>query len=65
MYKNNINSETSILGDMEEIHQIPNTFSCYGDFVMETLLVKMLPVMKEHTGLDLVPTYSYARLYKR
>ena len=64
MYKNNINSETSILGTWKD-QQIPNTFSCYGDFVMETLLVKMLPIMKEHTGLDLVPTYSYARLYKK
>jgi len=45
--------------------QIPNTFSCYGDFVMETLLVKMLPVMKQHTGLNLIPTYSYARAYKK
>ena len=64
MYENNINSETSILGTWKD-QQVPNTFSCYGDFVMETLLVKMLPIMKEHTGLDLVPTYSYARLYKK
>jgi hypothetical protein len=45
--------------------QIPNTYSHYADPVMETLLVKMLPVMKQHTGLDLVPTYSYARAYKK
>jgi hypothetical protein len=32
---------------------------------METLLVKMLPVMKQHTNLDLIPTYSYARAYKK
>ena len=44
--------------------QIPNTYSHYADPVMETLLIKMLPVMKKHTELDLVPTYSYARLYK-
>ena len=47
-----------------QTQQVPNTYSHYADQVMETLLVKMLPVMKEHTGLDLVPTYSYARLYK-
>ena len=35
------------------------------DFVMDTLLVKMLPVMKKHTGLDLIPTYSYTRAYKK
>ena len=45
--------------------QIPNTYSHYADPVMETLLVKMLPVMKQHTELDLVPTYSYARAYKK
>ncbi len=45
--------------------QVPNTYSCYADPAMETLLVKMLPVMKQHTGLDLIPTYSYARAYKK
>ena len=28
-------------------------------------MVKMLPVMKQHTGLDLIPTYSYARAIKK
>ena len=63
MYKNNIHSQSPILGTWTD-QQIPNTFSCYGDFVMETLLVKVLPKMKQETGLDLVPTYSYARAYK-
>ena len=45
--------------------QIPNTYSHYADFAMETLLVKMLPVMAKETGLNLVPTYSYARIYKK
>jgi len=64
MYKNNIHAESSLLGTWKD-QQIPNTYSHYADFVMETLLVKMLPVMKEHTGLDLLPTYSYARAYKK
>ena len=64
MYKNNIHSESSILGTWTD-QQVPNTFSCYGDFVMDTLLMKVLPVMKKHTDLDLVPTYSYARVYKK
>ena len=64
MYKNNIIYDNGMFGTWTD-KQIPNTFSCYGDFVMETLLVKMLPVMKKHTGLDLIPTYSYARAYKR
>ena len=64
MYKHNIHSQSPILGTWTD-EQIPNTYSCYADFVMETLMVKMLPVMKEHTGLDLIPTYSYARAYKK
>ena len=64
MYENNIHSEDPILGTWTD-QQIPNTFSCYGDFVMETLIMKVLPVMKKETGLDLIPTYTYARAYKK
>ena len=64
MYENNIHSQTSILGTWSD-QQIPNTYSCYGDFAMETLMMKVMPVMKKETGLDLVPTYSYARIYKK
>ena len=64
MYQHNIHAQSSILGTWTD-KQIPNTYSCYGDFAMETLMVKMLPVMKKHTGLDLCPTYSYARAYKK
>tara|TARA_Y100001938_G_scaffold17208_1_gene21166 strand:- start:367 stop:810 length:444 start_codon:yes stop_codon:yes gene_type:complete len=32
---------------------------------METLIMKVLPVMKKETGLDLIPTYTYARAYKK
>jgi len=45
--------------------QIPNTYSHYGDLAMETLLVKILPIMCKITELDLVPCYSYARIYKK
>ena len=45
--------------------QIPGTYSKYADWVMETLLMYMIPIMKAKTGLDLVPTYSYTRLYKK
>ena len=44
--------------------QIPNTFSKYGDGVLDTLLMKVLPVMRKLTGLSLIPCYSYVRLYK-
>jgi hypothetical protein len=64
MYENNIHAQSSILGTWTD-QQIPNTYSCYGDFVMETLLVKVLPKMQQETGLNLIPTYSYARAYKK
>ena len=64
MYENNIHAQSSILGKWTD-QQIPNTYSCYGDFVMETLLVKVLPKMQQETGLNLIPTYSYARAYKK
>ena len=64
MYKNNIIHDTGMFGTWTD-EQIPNTYSHYADQVMETLLSKMLPVMAKETGLDLVPTYSYARAYKR
>jgi len=44
--------------------QIPNTYSHYGDLVMETLLQEVKPIMEKHTGLKLSETYSYARIYK-
>jgi len=64
MYENNITYDTGMFGTWTD-QQVPNTYSHYADQVMETLLVKMLPVMAKETGLDLVPTYSYARIYKQ
>ena len=45
--------------------QVPNTYSHYSDIVMETLLQWILPTMEKHTKLKLIPTYSYARIYKK
>jgi hypothetical protein len=44
--------------------QIPDTYSHYGDLVMETLMVRMRPMMMAITKMNLVPTYTYARIYK-
>jgi len=43
---------------------VPNTYSHYSDIVMETLLVKLLPIMEKTTRLKLNANYSYARIYK-
>jgi len=64
MYQNNITYDTGLLGTWGD-KQVPNTFSCYADPVMETLLMKVLPRMQQETGLELIPTYSYARIYKK
>ena len=45
--------------------QVPNSYSHYGDIVMETLLQEVKPVMEKHTSLKLSETYSYARIYKK
>ena len=63
MYKNNILPDNSLHGTWED-KQVPGSYSIYGDPVMETLLMKVLPVMKDKTGMNLVPTYSYARVYE-
>jgi hypothetical protein len=45
--------------------QVPNTYSHYGDIAMETLLLAVQPIMEKQTKIKLVPTYAYARIYKK
>jgi len=45
--------------------QVPGTYSHYADTAMETLLYKVMPIMEKETKLKLIPTYSYARIYKK
>ena len=45
--------------------QVPNTYACYSDMFMETLMMKVLPVMQERTEMTLIPTFSYTRIYKK
>jgi hypothetical protein len=37
----------------------------YADTLMESLLLHLQPVMEKTTGLNLLPTYSYLRIYER
>ena len=46
-------------------NQIPETYSHYADIVMETLLQKVKPIMEKKSGVKLIETYSYARIYKK
>ena len=45
--------------------QVPETYSHYSDVVMETLLENLRSLMEKETGLSLLPTYSYFRIYKK
>ena len=45
--------------------QALNSYSHYADIAMETLLEKVKPTIEKSIGLNLVSTYSYARIYKR
>jgi hypothetical protein len=64
MYENNIVHETGTLGTWKDV-QVPNVYSHYADFAMETLLLKVMPILQEKTKLKLTPTYSYARIYEK
>ena len=64
MYQAKIVNENPFLGGWND-SQFNNTYSSYSDFVMETLLLKLLPTLEKETGLKLVPTYSYTRIYKK
>jgi len=63
--------ESKYISPFEEIfgtwndQQVPNTYSHYGDIAMETLLLKVQPIIEKEIGLKLNPNYSYARIYKK
>lgn len=44
---------------------VPHTPSDYGDPAFDGLLEYLRPALERHSGLRLLPTYSYFRLYKR
>ena len=65
MHKNNYISEfTPGFGTWKD-KQVPNTYSIYGDTFMETLMMKVLPIMQKRTNMNLIPCYTYARIYKK
>tara|TARA_R100000234_G_scaffold116555_1_gene93797 strand:- start:607 stop:1251 length:645 start_codon:yes stop_codon:yes gene_type:complete len=61
---NKINPANPLIGSWTD-KQVPGAYSKYGDWVMETLLLYVMPIMKAKTGLDLIPTYSYTRIYRK
>ena len=51
MYDNNIIYDNGLLGTWTD-EQVPNTYSHYADPVMETLMMKVLPIMQQETRLE-------------
>lgn len=43
--------------------QVPGSFAKYGDLIFDTVLNLSLQKMEELTGLQLIPTYNYHRVY--
>ena len=65
MIKNNkVNPVNPFIGTRTD-QQVPGCYTKYADWVMETLLMYMIPIMKAKTGLELIPTYTYTRLYEK
>ena len=58
---NKVNLYSPFIGTRTD-QQIPGAYSKYADWVMEALLMFMIPIMRQRTGLELIPTYSYTRL---
>ena len=61
---NKVNPANPFIGRRGD-NQVPLAYAKYGDWAMETLLAHMIPIMREKTGMDLIPTYSYTRLYEK
>ena len=61
---NKVNPKNPFIGERTD-PQVPGCYSKYADWVMETLLMYVIPIMKEKTGLELIPTYTYTRLYEK
>ncbi len=45
--------------------QVPQTPCAYGDYTLEHLMLTLGPWLEFYTGLQLYPTYSFARIYKK
>ena len=58
-----LNAWDSLLGTWSD-EQIPGTFSCYSDFLMETYLQELKPKFEKHMNMELYENYSYCRVYK-
>lgn len=65
----NIITQYALFDEMQNFSpdrvQVPNAHSKYADPAMESLLLHLHPIMEENTGLELYPTYSFYRVYRK
>ena len=65
MHENNyISKFTPLFGTWTD-KQVTNTYSIYSDMFMETLMMKVLPIMQQRTDMNLIPCYTFTRVYKK
>ena len=64
MKNNKLNPYNPFIGKRDD-PQVLGVYTKYADWVMETLLQYVRPIMKAKTGMDLIPTYSYTRVYEK
>lgn len=50
--------------EAEQSSQVPNTHSRYADFLMESFLLHLQPLIEKNIQKKLLPAYSYYRVYK-
>jgi len=65
MYQTNFAKPNSTLLGTYTDPQMVGTYSHYGDFLTETLLIYFQKILEKKLKLKLVPTYSYFRIYKK
>ena len=59
-----ISKFNNLLGTISD-SQCPGAYAHYADNAMEILLMMVKPTIEKFTGLNLIETYSYARLYTK
>lgn len=51
-------------GELVQDEQCPLSWSVYGDPALDSILAELAPALSKQLGIELYPTYTYARLYQ-
>jgi len=64
----NLYSQYALFDELQNFapdqHQVYGAHAKYGDPAMESMLLHLHNTVETHTGLNLLPTYSYYRVYR-